>query len=62
MNTTIDQLFASFLLDVEARQVVGDKIVKKVQSMIGIEKGVKDYIQYLLKKKNVYENYLQKMY
>ena len=62
LNTTIDQLFASFLMDVEARQSAGDKIVKKVQSMIGIEKSVKAYYQYLLKKKIVSENYLSQMY
>ena len=28
LNTTIDQLFASFLMDVEARQSAGDKLSK----------------------------------
>ena len=51
LNTTMDQLFASFLMDVEASKRLEIKLLKKVQSMIGIEKSVKAYHQYLLKKK-----------
>ena len=44
----------SVLMDVEARQAAGDKIVKKVQSMIGIEKKCEGILPISTEKKNLF--------
>ena len=59
---TMEQMLGAFILDINEREHVGDALIHEVRSLVRLEKDIKMFYQYLLKKRSTCAEYLKQIY